>query len=82
MGAGRLREIGAHEPVLPDKERGSKVVICMREFKNDAAGAAPYSLLGLCDFVKYEGSRPMNITWKLERAIPAKYLRKTGKLVV
>jgi hypothetical protein len=32
--------------------------------------------------VKYEGSRPMNITWKLERAIPAKYLRKTGKLVV
>ena len=64
------------------KERGSKVVICVREFKNDAAGAAPYSLLGLCDFVKYEGSRPMNITWKLERAIPAKYLRKTGKLVV
>ena len=54
----------------------------MREFKNDAAGAAPYSLLGLCDFVKYEGSRPMNITWKLKRAIPAKYLRKTGKLVV
>ena len=64
------------------KERGSKVVVCVREFKNDAAGAAPYSLLGLCDFVKYEGSRPMNITWKLERAIPAKYLRKTGKLVV
>ena len=64
------------------KERGSKVVICVREFKNDAAGAAPYSLLGLCDFVKYEGSRPMNITWKLERPIPAKYLRKTGKLVV
>ena len=64
------------------KERGSKVVICVREFKHDVAGAAPYSLLGLCDFVKYEGSRPMNITWKLERAIPAKYLRKTGKLVV
>ena len=64
------------------KERGSKVVVCVREFKNDSAGAVPYSLLGLCDFVKYEGSRPMNITWKLERAIPAKYLRKTGKLVV
>ena len=64
------------------KERGSKVVVCVREFKNDAAGAAPYTLLGLCDFVKYEGSRPMNITWKLKRAIPAKYLRKTNKLVV
>lgn len=28
----------------------------MREFKNDMAGAAPYTLLGLCKFVKYEGS--------------------------
>ena len=54
------------------KERGSKVVICVRECKNDAAGAAPYSLLGLCDFVKYKGSRRMNITWKLMRPIPAK----------
>ena len=44
------------------KEREAKVVICVREFKNDAAGAAPYLLLRLCDFVKYEGSRPMNIT--------------------
>ena len=41
-----------------------------------------FIVLGLCDFVKYEGSRPMNITWKLKRAIPAKYLRKTNKLVV
>jgi len=34
---------------------GSKVVICVREFKNDVPGAEPYSMLGLCDFVKYEG---------------------------
>ena len=54
----------------------------MREFKNDAAGSVPYSLLGLCDFVKYEGSRPMNITWKLKRAIAAKYLRTKGKVGV
>ena len=64
------------------KERGSRIIICVREFKNDMAGAAPYTLLGLCEFVKYEGSRPMNITWKLTRPIPAKYLRRTNKLVV
>ena len=28
------------------------------------------------------GSRPMNITWHLDQPIPAKYLRKTNKLVV
>ena len=64
------------------RELGTNVILCVREFKNDAAGAAPYTLLGLCDFVQYEGSRPMNITWKLRRAIPAKYLRRTNKLVV
>ena len=64
------------------KEQGSNIIVCVREFKNDMAGAAPYTVLGLCDFVKYEGSRPMNITWKLEKPIPAKYLKKTNKLVV
>lgn len=29
-----------------------------------------------------EGSRPMNVTWELDRPIPAKYLKKTNKLVV
>ena len=31
---------------------------------------------------KNQGSRPMSITWKLDVPIPAKYLRKTNKLVV
>lgn len=28
------------------------------------------------------GSCPMNITWRLDREIPAKFLKKTNKLVV
>lgn len=64
------------------KERGIKVLLFVREFKKDLAGTAPYTLLGLCDFVKYEGSKPMNIIWRLHKEIPAKYLKKTNKLVV
>ncbi len=45
------------------------------------AGAA-YTFLGAANYVKHDGSRPMNITWKLERPIPAKFLKKTNKLVV
>lgn len=58
------------------------MVICVRVFKNDAAGAASYTLLGMCEFVKYEGSWPMNITWRLTKSIQAKYLSRTNKLVV
>lgn len=64
------------------RETGNKILLFVREFKNDAFGAAPYTFLGLCDFVKAEGSRPMDITWRLKRDIPAKYLKKTNKLVV
>jgi superfamily II DNA or RNA helicase len=65
-------------------ERGSRVLLFVREFKNDriSGGAAAYTFLGTAAYVKHEGSRPMNITWHLDRPIPAKYLKKTNKLVV
>ena len=66
------------------RERGSKILLFVREFKADriTGGAAAYTFLGVADYVKHEGSRPMNITWKLERPIPAKFLKKTNKLVI
>lgn len=64
------------------RSRGSKVLLFVREFKNDLVGAAPYTFLGTVNYVKHNGSRPMNITWKLDHPIPAKYLKKTNKLFV
>jgi hypothetical protein len=58
------------------------VLLFVREFRTDMAGAAPYTFLGTVNYVKHHGSRPMNITWKLDKPIPAKYLKKTNKLVV
>ncbi len=66
------------------RERGSKVLLFVREFKSDriTGGAEAYTYLGTANYVKHEGSRPMNITWSLDQPIPAKYLKKTNKLVV
>lgn len=66
------------------RERGSKVLLFVREFKSDrmTGGAEAYTYLGTASYVKHEGSRPMNITWKLDRPIPAKFLKKTNKLAV
>ena len=66
------------------RERGSKVLLFVREFKADriTGGAEAYTFLGTANYVKHEGSRPMNITWRLDRPIPAKFLKKTNKLVV
>ena len=66
------------------RERGSRVLLFVREFKSDRItnGAEAYTYLGTANYVKHEGSRPMNITWKLDKPIPAKFLKKTNKLVV
>ncbi len=65
-------------------ERGSRVLLFVREFKADRItnGAEAYTYLGTASYVKHEGSKPMNITWRLDAPIPAKYLKKTNKLVV
>ena len=44
--------------------------------------AAPYSFIGLADYVSHTDSKPMNIIWKMKEPIPAKYLRKTNKMIV
>ena len=66
------------------RAKGSRVLLFVREFKADArfGGAGAYTYLGTVNYVKHEGSRPMNITWRLDRPIPAKFLKKTNKLVV
>ena len=73
---------GTGQRYINHRQRGSKVVLFVREFKQDSIGAAPYTCLGTAVYVKHTGSKPMNITWHLDQPIPAKYLRKTNKLVV
>lgn len=67
------------------KELGSKVLLFVRNFKNDRQLpmlAMNYTYLGCAEYVSHEGSRPMSIVWKLKKNIPAKFLKITNKLVI
>lgn len=66
------------------KENGILELLFVREFKSDRIGgvAEAYTFLGTADYVNHQGSKPMNIVWELKRPIPAKFLKKTNKLVV
>ena len=52
-----------------------------RERKSDNYGAQPFVFLGPVYYLQHQGSRPMNITWKLEYPIPSKYIKVTNKLL-
>ena len=65
------------------KEMGTKVLLFVRENKQDMFGnAATYTFLGTANYVSHDGTNPMNIIWKLDNPIPAKFLKKTNKLVI
>lgn len=74
----------AGQRYIHHKERESKVLLFVREFRTDriTGGAEAYTYLGTANYVKHHGSKPMNIVWHLDRPIPAKFLKKTNKLVV
>ncbi len=65
------------------REQGSRVILFVREYKKDKSTgmASPYTCLGTSNYVSHDGSCPMNIIWKLDAPIPAKYLKKTSKMI-
>ena len=66
------------------KKNGSQILLFVRDYKKDPidGSAGIYTFLGKADYIKHTGDRPMSITWKLEKPIPAKFLKKTNKLMI
>ena len=65
------------------RKNGSKILLFVRENKKDSMTgiASPYTFLGTGNYVEHSGSRPMNIIWKLDYRIPARFIKKTNKLL-
>ncbi len=64
------------------RKTGTSVLLFVREDKEDIAGAFPYTYLGPVDYFSHEGTNPINIVWKLQNPIPARYLEATNKLLM
>jgi len=54
-------------------ERGSRVLLFVREENRRGGVTMPFLCLGIADYVSHEGERPMAIRWRLQRAIPGAF---------
>ena len=61
--------------------KAGNVLLFVREAKSDEHGPMPFVFLGKAKYSSHTGSRPMSIIWELENSIPAKFLKKTNKLI-
>ncbi len=64
--------------------QGSRVLLFVRESKTCplTASAESYTFLGTAHYDKHSGSRPMNVIWRLDTPIPAKFIKLTAALGV
>ena len=68
---------------IKQKENNKTFLLFVREQAKDENGRTMgFVNFGPVDFVKYEGSQPMNITWKLKHPMPAYLWHETAKLAV
>lgn len=68
---------------IKQKENMKTYLLFVREQAKDESGKTMgFVNFGPVDFLKYEGSQPMNITWKLKHPMPAYLWHETAKLAV
>lgn len=68
---------------VEQRTNGRKFLLFVREHKVDAYGfTSPYFCLGLVDYVKSHGDKPMTITWAMQNHIPGFILDKALKMAV
>ncbi len=68
---------------VEQKSNGRKFLLFVRENKVDAYGfTSPYYCLGLVDYVKSHGDKPMTIIWAMHNHIPGFILDKAQKMAV
>ena len=68
---------------IQQKQNKKTFILFVREQAKDEYGKTMgFVNFGPIDFVKYEGSQPMNITWRLKHPMPPYMWHETAKLAV
>ena len=59
-----------------------KVLLFVRENKQENRSTTPYRFLGNASYVSHEGSSPIQIVWKMDHPIPERIIRESSLKVV
>jgi superfamily II DNA or RNA helicase len=67
---------------IQHQELGHTILLFGREDPKTNGLSTPFYFLGPARYVSHTGSKPVSITWKLEHPLPAKLMRRMGRLAV
>lgn len=63
---------------ITHKENGTKVLLAVRNSPDDEVGTAPFLLLGSAEIESYQGEKPIQFRWRLDRSMPAEVLAEAS----
>lgn len=65
--------------LINHKRKGYKVLLFVREYKKEYSGVgAAFHYLGPVEYISHNGSKPMNMLWRMEYPIPSSIERKAA----
>ncbi len=76
-------EIGKGLTYIKQKKLGKIILLFVREkAANEFGNTIGYVFVGEGNFINFEGSKPMNITWELEEPLPNYLWKESAKLSI
>ena len=67
---------------INEKSEEHKVLLFVRESKQEYNNALPYTFLGNARYVSHNGNRPIQIVWNMDHEIPERIIRESNLRVV
>lgn len=64
------------------KERGQKIALFVREYRNENGYTSPFIFLGECEYVSHQGEKPISFVWRLKEEMPPALAARANKSVV
>lgn len=64
------------------RERGSHILLFVREYKEDCGFTSPFVFLGEADYVRHEGNKPISFIWRLREELPPVMIPVAKKAIV
>ena len=67
---------------INDRREEHKVLLFVRESKNQYSHASPYIFLGNAKYLSHKRNKPIQIVWKMDHPIPERIIRESNLRVV
>lgn len=63
---------------ISHQQNGTNILLAVRNAPNDDVGTAPFLLLGTAQLESYDGDKPIQFRWRLDRSMPAEVLAQAS----